>query len=429
MLWLVGSVAGLILGSLLSFLISKARQSNLEALLQSARAQIIDIEKKSEALQTSHLEAEKSKVVAETRLQEFERKFEEKQALLDELKNTFKGLASDALKDNNDAFLKVARPNLETVLEQAKGEISEKTNNLQSLLDPLKTFLQECDTKLLAINNTHGGLQTRIDNLSRQTSDLIQTFTHPSLRGKWGESNLRRILEYSGLVQNVNFKEQVSIEKDGKTDRADFVIFMPSGRKIIIDSKFANEAFSDVFNSPEQDRALILKKHGEQVRGHITDLAKRNYQGFLDGSLDCIIMFIPNEASLVAALQSKPSLIEESLSDHIIPASPTVLLAILQVIAYGWREEQLAKNASHIAKLGKELSDRFVPFLQSLQDMGKAIQKSKEAYGKVVGSYESRVKPQLNKFKELGAGANQDLPEIKDIEGDAKILLLENNEN
>ncbi|MBI4353279.1 MAG: DNA recombination protein RmuC [Candidatus Omnitrophica bacterium] len=373
-----------------------------------------------------------AKVAAETRLEETHRSMEAQRKLLDEaetrLTTAFQALSGESLKSNNQAFLELAKETLGVVLTDAKGEIKRKEEAVKNLIEPLQETLRRYEKQVNELENkrasAYGSLENQIkmllasqQELQKETGNLVTALRRPEVRGRWGEVTLKRVVELAGMSEHCDYTEQASVSTEDGRFRPDMMVHLPAGRQIVVDSKISLDAYLDALASQaEEERKGFLAKHAQQVRKHMRALAGKNYWEQFPKAPEFVVMFMPGESFLSAAIQMDHSLIEDGMESRVIIATPTTLIALLRAIAFGWRQEQIAKNAQEIASLGKEIYDRFHPFLEHVDDVGHSFSQAVVAFNKMVMSLERRVMVSVRKFKELGAAGDKELSDVKPIE-------------
>jgi DNA recombination protein RmuC len=371
------------------------------------------------------------------RLAAEQKQAQEKLALLDDAKrqlaDAFKALAAEALKSSNTSFLELAKTQLEKFQESARGDLDKRQTAIDELVKPVRESLAKVDAKLLELENkrieAYSGLVEQVRSLSEtqkelrgETANLVRALRRPQARGRWGEIQLKRVVEMAGMLDHCDFFEQQTIEADAGRLRPDMVVHLPGRHTIAVDAKAPLEAYLEAIEAPDdQLRAEKMKDHARQVRNHIAALGKRSYAEQLDRSPDFVVLFLPGEVFYLAALEHDPSLLEAGVGEGVLIASPTSLIALLRAAAYGWREEQLAENAKKISELGQELYKRISDWGEHLQKLGRSLGSAVAAYNAVIGSLESRVLPGARRFKELGAGGGDEIEELRQIEATSRL--------
>jgi DNA recombination protein RmuC len=252
--------------------------------------------------------------------------------------------------------------------------------------------------------------------LRSETANLVKALRTPTVRGRWGEIQLNRVVEIAGMVEHCDFLEQHSYEGPEGRLRPDLRVLLPGGKNVIVDAKAPLQAYLDSLEAPADEiRVARLKDHARQVREHMARLAAKSYWDYLKPSPEFVVLFLPGETFFSAALEQDPSLIEQGVKQHVILATPTTLIALLRAVAYGWRQELLAENAARISELGRELYDRLVTTTASISGLGVALKNCVEKYNRAVGSLESRVLPSARRFKELGVTAKTELSALEPV--------------
>jgi DNA recombination protein RmuC len=374
--------------------------------------------------------AELGSTLAELRttLEEERKATQEKLALLENAKtalaDAFKALSSDALNRNNDAFLQLAKQALEKYQETAKGDLEKRNQAIGELVKPIRESLDKVDVKIRdlekarieAYQEIKGQIRTLTETekeLRAETGNLVKALRAPQVRGRWGEMQLRRVVEIAGMVNYCDFNEQPTVESDGGRQRPDMLVHLPAGRQIVVDSKVPMDAFLEAVHATDEKRRLhYLQEHARQLRDHVKQLTAKAYWEKFEQTPEFVVLFLPGESFFSAALEQDPSLLEEG-GRHVILATPTTLIGLLRAVAYGWREDALAANAREISQLGIQLYDRISTFGQHLNNLGNRLRSSVETYNDAVGSLERSVLPGARRFRDLGAASSD--KEIKEL--------------
>ncbi|HBU05040.1 MAG TPA: hypothetical protein DEA95_00125 [Nitrospiraceae bacterium] len=263
------------------------------------------------------------------------------------------------------------------------------------------------------------------ETLQKETSNLVSALRKPQVRGRWGEMQLRRVAELSGMSVHCDFTEQQSVDTEKGKIRPDMIVHLPMDREIVVDSKVSLEACLDAASAQtEEERKTKMEKHAQQVRAHMNKLASKEYWSQFNKSPEFVVLFIPGESFLSSAIEMDNTIIEDGIEKRVIIATPTTFIALLRAIAYGWRQEQVTKNAQAISELGRQLYERMNTLVQHLENVGSGLDKAIGAYNKAVGSMESRVLPSVRKFKELGVTGAEEIPIIEQIDHTPRNLNL-----
>lgn len=356
----------------------------------------------------------------------------------EKLSETFKALSSDSLERNSRSFLDLAKTALEKYQEGAKGDLEKREKNIEQMILPVKETLGKLDLSMQSLEKErkgdHAGLKQQVTHLldverelRKETSNLVKALRAPIQRGRWGEIQLKRVVELSGMLNHCDFFEQ-SHQTNGEDERLrpDLIVKLAGGRQVIVDAKAPLEAFLEATQTENETvREEKLKDHARQVRMHIMQLGKKSYHQSFQPTPEFVVLFLPGETFFSAALEQDPSLIELGAQQSVILATPTTLIALLRAVAYGWKQENLSRHAEQVRELGHDLHKRLVDMTDHFTKMGRSLGSAVEAYNKGIGSLETRVLVTARKFKELGAAStNLDAEVLEMIEKIPRTLQL-----
>jgi DNA recombination protein RmuC len=332
-----------------------------------------------------------------------------------ELSNAFKALAGDALKSNNQAFLDLAAENLGRLQDGARADLTQRQQAIDAVLTPLKEALGKVEGRIGELEQARVGAYTALREqvgqlleaqgaLRGETATLAKALRAPSVRGRWGELQLRRVVELAGLVDRVDFSEQPYVAGGDGAIRPDMTVRLPGGGIVVVDAKAPLTAYLAAHEATDEaTRKVQYAEHARAVREHARALGRKGYWTQFTQAPEFVVLFLPGEAMFGAALDAAPDLIEEAWSHKVVLATPTNLIALLRTVALGWRQETLAESARAISGAGQELYKRLSDFGGSMATMGKELGQALNAYNRAVASLESRVMPSARRLKELGA--------------------------
>jgi DNA recombination protein RmuC len=391
------ALIGLLVGALLTWLVLRRRQRDLAARVRD-----------QEALQ-----------------HERELAFEAANA---QLTRAFSELANQSLKANSESFLRLAEQNLGAHQEKAKRELSEREKAVEQLVKPIRDALEQSRQQITELekarSEAYGGIRTQLEamqisqkSLTQETQNLVKALRRPEVRGRWGEITLRRLVELAGMVEHCDFQEQVHTAGDGQVIRPDMIVRMPDRRQLVVDVKTPLDAYLEAVEADDDaQRKAGLVKHAKNLRSHIRMLASKAYWNQFEESPEFVILFIPGDQFLSAALNEDPELIEYALSEQIILATPTSFVALLKAVAYGWRQLALADNAQEIRQLAEELHGRLATFVSHMNKVGQQLARSVENYNRAVGSLERSVLPGARKFVDLGVHQKKPIDKLETLD-------------
>ncbi len=382
--------------------------------------------------QASATQLEHERGAAAAQLDHERRSAAEKLVLLEDaqkkLCDAFEALSKKALQSNNDQFLQLAGQSLARFQEGARGDLEKRQQAIVELVRPVRESLDKVDGKLLDMEKARTGayasLSQQIGSLLSETGKLSQALRAPSVRGRWGEIQLKRVCEMAGMLEHCDFQEQPTARTDDGSLRPDLVVKLPGGKNVVVDAKAPLQAYLAAIEAPDEGaRRDRLLDHARQIRQHMAALSRKAYWEQFEPAPEFVILFLPNEAMLTAALEHDPSLIEAGVQERVMLATPTTLIALLRAVAYGWRQESLARNAQAISALGRELYKRLADMAGHLGRVGKSLGSSVEAYNAAVGSLERRVLVSARKFRDLEATPeNLELESLAPIESAPRLL-------
>src|ERR1700688_2250085 len=440
---------GLLLGVLLAWLALRSRTAGLQARLSLTEKELAIVKADLARLLQEQRELVESRARLESALESERKTSNEKIELLTkagdraaaDLQNAFKALAADALKSNNSSFLQIAQETLKRFQSEAKGDLDARQKAVADLVTPVRESLSKVDAQIqqmeIARGDAYGELRAQVQSLittqkelQSQTGNLVRALRTPNVRGRWGEIQLRRVVEIAGMLSYCDFAEQETVTSESGRLRPDLVVKLPGGKNVVVDAKTPLQAFLDAFETTDEEvRRSCLANHARQVRDHMKTLSGKNYWEQFEATPEFVVMFLPGETFFSAALEQDPGLIEQGVLQRVIPASPTTLIALLKAVSYGWNQEKLARNAQQISTLGKELHDRLRLLAAHITSVGTGLDRAVESYNKAVGSLESRVLVSARKFAELGASVADDIPELEPIETTTRTLSFDWDED
>ncbi len=344
------------------------------------------------------------------------------------LEKTFNALSHDALQSNNQAFLQLAQETLKQFHIQAAADLTQKEKAVENLVVPIKEALQKAEQQIQLMENArkeaYGALTRHLemmtqtqDQLKTETQNLVKSLRRPEVRGQWGELTLKRLTELAGMVEHCDFSQQESVNTEAGMLRPDMIVRMPDGREIVVDVKTPLDAYLNAMEATDDAaRVRHLEHHARKVRERVTELSRKAYWSQFKNTPDFVVLFIPGDQFLSAALDIDRALLEDALRQKVILATPTSFVALLRAVAYGWRQEALAANAENIRDVGEELFARLATFTEHLARLGASLDSSVSHYNRAIGSFESKVMPGARKFTEMGVSTKKTIESLPQIE-------------
>jgi DNA recombination protein RmuC len=414
---------------------ARARIEQLEAEASARTAEVVAARAATAELQAAfaslQARADEERKAAQEKLAFLQHTLQSGEA---KFRETFESLSADALRRNNASFLELARETLGSFQREAAGDLELRQQAIGQLVTPIRESLANVDEKIGVIEKerttAYAALQEQVraladtqTHLHAETSNLVKALRTPNVRGRWGEIQLKRVVELAGMMEHCDFLEQHTTETPEGRFRPDVIVRLPGGKTVVVDAKAPLDAYLSATECVDDaQRGELMARHARQVRDHIQKLSGKQYWGQFESSPEFVLMFLPGETFFSAALERDPSLIEYGVEHRVIVASPTTLIALLRSVAHGWRQEQIERNAQAISALGRTLYERLLTMAGHFDDVRKNLDRTVEAYNRTVGSLESRVLVQARRFGELGVTAQHELPELTALDRSARAL-------
>ncbi len=442
---LIGLVVGVALGLAAGLLVATRRQAGLAADARAAEARLDDARQAAAGLGDELEQARSALAVADAaqarsaaEIDHLQRAAAERAAAWEEdrqrLVGSFADLSNQALQRNTEQFLTLADTRLKEAQEAARGDLAQRQQAITHLLQPLQETLSKYEQGLRQLELERKGAYATLaeqvrqlgssnEKLRQETGNLVTALRSPQTRGRWGELQLRRVVEMAGMLAHCDFDEQVSVDTPDGRLRPDVVVKLPGGAQVVVDAKVPLEAFlRSVDAGDEETRKIELVAHARQLRTHVDQLAKREYWNQFDPSPEFVVAFVPGDPLLAAAFEHDPALIEHAMANRVLLATPTTLIALLRTVAYGWQQEALTANARTVQRLGAELYERLRVMGSHLAKLQRGLTTTVEAFNDTIGSLESRVLVTARRFPELGVigAGTKDLPELTPVSATAR---------
>jgi DNA recombination protein RmuC len=401
----VGALAlGLLLGALFASLFARRRMQDVHVELAVLKAQVKTDEQ---------LEKERN---------------ESLQRALERLQSSFDGVAGASLRANSEHFLRLAREHLSQHQQAATAALTEKEKAIETMLTPIREALSKTEAQMQRIEKeraeTYGSLKSSLESvalgqlaLQKETRTLVNALRRPEVRGRWGEMTLRRLAELAGMVEHCDFNEQVNVRAEDGNLRPDMIVHMPEGRDLVVDVKTPLDAYLEAMDAAtDEARVVALRRHAQVVAERVRQLGAKSYWNQFEKSPDFVVLFIPGDQFLSAALAENPDLIEDAIRQDVVIATPSSLIALLKVVAFGWRQTALAENAETIRALGEDLYRRLAVFTEHLSRIGRQLGSTVDSFNNAVGSLERQVLPGARKFTELGVRPGREIESLEPID-------------
>lgn len=405
------------------FQVQKKQMEDQALLIQQKTVEVKEVEQK-------FLKTTEEKINLESELKLAKKSIQDQEDYIAKVKvqllDQFKSLSLDSLKENNSTFLSMAQTNFEKLTLENMKNLEGKKTEIQSTVNPIFETLNKFEQKISELEKNRiesfsslfahfNTIKDSQEKLRSETSNLVKALRTPHVRGRWGELQLKRVVEIAGMLEYCDFDQQTTVDTEEGRLRPDMIVRLPGNKSIIVDSKAVIQAYIDFSQSEDDDaKKTYLEQHAKHIRDRITELSKKSYWEQFESSPEFVVLFLPGENFFSSALEVDPKLIEDGVTQKVIIATPTTLIALLKAVSYGWNQASLTKNAQEISQLGKELYKRIFDMKEHFQKVGNQLSSAVDSYNKTVGSFESRVLVTARKFKEL-----------KSIDGDQEIDLLE----
>jgi len=436
----VGILVGAVVAGAMAWLLASAR-AGARTSAASARAEMLgreaqEAKARAETLESEVRQLEAWRATESARAEALSRGLEEQRAAVDaakaQLGDTFQALASEALRASQQDFLALAAERFGAVRVEATTEIAARheaqQKTIEAMVAPVRASLEKVDEQIRAMEvergTAYGALRQQMqvmaevqEKLRDTTGSLVSALKAPAVRGRWGEIQLRRVVEMAGMLEHCDFEQQVTVTGEDGRMRPDLVVRLPGGRNIVVDAKVPLGAYLEAREAPDEEtRAAKLRQHANQVQAHVVKLSAKSYWEGFASRPELVLMFIPAEPLYSQALEQMPSLIEEGVAQGVIIATPTTLLALLRSLAYGWREERLAENAQRISDEGRRLHERVATVLEHLADLGRSLGQSVKHFNGALASFNGRVTVSARRLEELDVRGKKTLTEPEEVD-------------
>jgi len=400
---MVAAAGGLVAGFVVAWLIGRSRVASLETELRITKESTEDKQKMLETARES-------------------------------LGDAFKALSSDALKSSSTQFLELARLELEKLQSEARGDMDKRQTAVANLVEPIRESLEKVDSNIrqmeLSREGAYRDLLTNVKQLADahlrlegQTTKLATALRNPQVGGLWGQIQLRRVVELSGMKENYDFREQKGVSDDERRFIPDLIVYLPNDKCIVVDAKVSTKAYLEAIEAgSEVEREAHLTAFLGHVQAHIDALKSKRYWEAVPNTTEFVVMFLPGENFLFTALNKDPALIEKAAENNVILATPTTLISLFKAVSYGWKQEAIAENALRIKDAGEKLYKRLGTFVSHFAGIRKGLERASDAYNQAVGSLEARVLPAAREMKDLGLSGKGDLGQMEKVDKTTRSL-------
>jgi DNA recombination protein RmuC len=444
-----GALVGVAIGAVVGWLAAARRTGAAEATVSALRQQVDDARARAGELERALRESDARRVEQETAARELGRGLAEQRRLLDDaeakLGDTFQALAAQALQQSSQGFLTLAAEKLGALRDQAAVDLEARQRAatvdlearqraIEGVVKPVKDSIDKVDQQIRALEKERGqaygalteqvrGLARTQERLQAETGNLVNALRAPAVRGRWGEIQLRRVVELAGMLEHCDFIEQATVTTDDGRLRPDLLVRLPSGRNLVIDAKAPLGAYLEALEAPnEAARTSCLDRHAAQVRAHILKLAAKSYWEQFPTTPEYVVLFLPGETFYSAALERMPSLIEEGVAQRVLLATPTTLIGVLQAVHYGWRQERVTENAQEISRCGRQLHERVATLVEHFVSLGNSLGQSVKHFNTAMASFEGRVLVSARRLEELDAKGKKEMPARPQIDARPRAL-------
>jgi DNA recombination protein RmuC len=421
-----------------AWLAASRRTGAAEATGAALRQQVAEARTRGVDLERELREAHAASVQYETEARELSRGLSEQRRLLDDAESkmgdTFQALAAQALQQSSQGFLTLAAEKLGSLREQATGDLEARQRAIEGIVKPVQESIDKVDQQIRALERERGqaygalseqvrGMATTQEKLKTETGNLVNALRAPAVRGRWGEIQLRRVVELAGMLEHCDFDQQATVHTDDGRLRPDLVVRLPNGHNLVVDAKAPLGAYLEALEAPtEEGRLACLGRHAAQVRAHIHKLAAKSYWEQFPTTPEYVVLFLPGEMFYSAALEQLPTLIEEGVGQRVLLATPTTLIGLLQAVHYGWRQERVAENAQEISKCGRQLHERVATLVEHFVSLGSSLGQSVKHFNTAMASFEGRVLVSARRLEELDAKGKKEVPARPQIDARPRAL-------